>query len=341
MTDANNKTDIVPQQIAQGIRVSDRGIQITNVDDMFRVADAIHQSGLAPKGFDSVQQVLVTIQMGLELGLPPMAALRTICVINGKPSIWGDGMLGVVRASGLLLSIEELIDGEGDKMVAICRTSRKGDQSTVERRFSVADAKTAGLWGAKDPWKKYPKRMLQMRARGFCLRDHFADILSGMSTAEEAFDHREVFGPDKIEGDKAENLAHRLTSDAPIVAESDVTSVEDPEPEQAEQSESAAHPTSSPEAESNPDNRPQQSAAASETTQPEGDGDSSLERFERLVNYIAGGVGSSLEEAEKAAVDWLAGLSFKRADLAGNERWLMVWNKAQKTDWAEQVKAAA
>lgn len=51
--------------------------------------------------------------------------------------------------------------------------------------FSVADAKTAGLWGKQGPWKQFPDRMLQMRARGFAARDGAADVLGGLYLREE------------------------------------------------------------------------------------------------------------------------------------------------------------
>lgn len=333
------------------MKFGDRGLILQTVHDLATFAKKAYESGLVPEAFKSAEQVFVCLQMGAELGLKPMAALRTICVINGRPSLWGDGMLGVVRASGLLTSIEELIEGEGDKMVAICRTTRKDDGSQIERRFSVDDAKTAGLWAGANsrtpklsPWTKFPKRMIQMRARGFCLRDHFADILSGMATAEEVMDYQESFDPSRANGaDKAENLAKRLTSDAPVVAESEAQPVEDPEPKPAEQGESANHPTPADPAESSPSSGQQQSAAASETTQQAGEGNDALERFEMLVTEIAEKADIELGDAEKVADEWLSKgkMTYKRADLADDGRWQIIWSKAQKTDWAEKVKAAA
>ena len=52
-----------------------------------------------------------------------------------------------------------------------------------------ADANRAGLLNRSGPWKSYPDRMLKMRARGFALRDVFADALGGMISAEEANDY--------------------------------------------------------------------------------------------------------------------------------------------------------
>lgn len=47
----------------------------------------------------------------------------------------------------------------------------------------------AGLANKGGPWKMFPKRMLQMRARGYAIRDAFPDILNGIITREEAEDY--------------------------------------------------------------------------------------------------------------------------------------------------------
>ena len=52
----------------------------------------------------------------------------------------------------------------------------------------MEDAKRAGLYGKQGPWQQYPKRMLQMRARAWALRDVFPDVLRGVHVAEEAQD---------------------------------------------------------------------------------------------------------------------------------------------------------
>ena len=59
---------------------------------------------------------------------------------------------------------------------------------TVTRSFSKQDAINAGLWGGSDPWKKYPRRMLQMRARGWCLRDAVPHLLAGVYAEGELID---------------------------------------------------------------------------------------------------------------------------------------------------------
>jgi hypothetical protein len=146
------------------------------------------KSSMVPPGFrGKPEDIMLAVQMGSEVGLSPMQALQNIAVINNRPSLWGDAMLGLCRASAACEDIVEKMEGEGDAMAAVCMAKRRGS-SPVVARFSVADAKKAGLWNKAGPWTQYPQRMLQMRARGFALRDAFPDVLRGLISAEEAQD---------------------------------------------------------------------------------------------------------------------------------------------------------
>ena len=50
---------------------------------------------------------MIGIMQGLEVGASPAQALSNIMVVNGRPSIWGDLAIGIVRRSGLLKSFKE------------------------------------------------------------------------------------------------------------------------------------------------------------------------------------------------------------------------------------------
>lgn len=128
--------------------------------------------------------------MGSELGLEPFQAIQSIAVIEGKPCLYGDGLIGVVRASPLCLWIEETCDGE----TATCRTQRQGDPNPISATYTMADAVQAGI-NTKFNWKKHPKRMLQMRARAYCLRDAYPDLLKGLGVVEEMIDHDDTPPP--------------------------------------------------------------------------------------------------------------------------------------------------
>lgn len=141
------------------------------------------------------EEIYVAAMWGAQLGLSPIVAVQNISVINGKPSIYGDLAKAICYKSGLMTSCLETVTGEGDKMVATCTVTRKNDPDKHTFIFSVDDAKRAGLWTKPGPWRQYPKRMLQMRARGFALRDVFPDVMAGLITSEEAQDYPEDPAP--------------------------------------------------------------------------------------------------------------------------------------------------
>jgi len=164
------------------------GIQINTLDDAMRLAKYVQESGLAPKGLEKPESIVIAMQCGFEIGLKPMQALQSIAVINGRPTVWGDAALGLVRASGELEVFEEWYEGEGDKYGAYCKVRRRGDTKDTVECFTIEDAKRAKLWGKDGPWKQYPKRMLRYRNRNFILRDKFTDILKGLKLAEDVMD---------------------------------------------------------------------------------------------------------------------------------------------------------
>lgn len=168
-----------------------RGLALQSMADAMTFGKMVSESDFAPKDFrGKPASCVLAIQAGAEIGLSPMQALQSIAVVNGRPSIFGDAALAVVKASPVCEYVTETVEGDGEQMVAICTAKRRGYPQPTVVRFTVADAKKAGLWGKSGPWTQYPRRMLQMRARGFALRDAFPDALRGMVTAEEAGDYQ-------------------------------------------------------------------------------------------------------------------------------------------------------
>ena len=170
-----------------------RGLALASFDDAYRFATMVSKSDFAPKDFKGkAESCLLAIQHGSEVGLSPMQSLQSIAVINGRPTIWGDAALALVQSSPVCEYVREYTEGEGDALVAVCEAKRRGYPAPTVVRFSMADAKRAGLAGKQGPWAQYPARMLTLRARGFALRNAFADALRGLITAEEAQDYPTV-----------------------------------------------------------------------------------------------------------------------------------------------------
>lgn len=159
-----------------------------SMGDAMKFAEIVANSDMVPKThFRKPGNVLVCMQIASSFNVPLLTTLQNVAVINGKPSIYGDMALALVRRRPDCLSVNESFDDKS--MTATCEVVRQGQDDPVVRSFSLEDAKTAGLWGKSGPWTQYPKRMLQMRARGFALRDAFPDALMGLITREEAMDY--------------------------------------------------------------------------------------------------------------------------------------------------------
>lgn len=125
--------------------------------------------------------------MADELGISRMAMLRGAYVVNGKPQLSGDLLLAVARGVGVRVT-ETYTEGEKETEASATCTATLPGGDEVSCTFSVKDAILAGLWQSNDVWKKYPKRMLQMRARGWCLRDAIPDKLAGVYAEGEIID---------------------------------------------------------------------------------------------------------------------------------------------------------
>lgn len=157
------------------------------MDVATRLSGWVIRTAFAPPSFKaSRESIAVAMIYGHELGFSPMQSLKSIAVINGQPAVYGDGLMALCLSHPDCESIDESFDDE--TMTAKCVVKRRG-HAPYTFSFSQNDAETAKLWNKKGPWQEYPKRMLQMRARGFALRDKFADALKGIITVEEAVDY--------------------------------------------------------------------------------------------------------------------------------------------------------
>lgn len=164
-------------------------VHLRTWEEIERFAERAARSGMVPRDFiGKPDAICIAIQLGSELGLAPMQSLQSIAVINGRPSVWGDATMALCRASGVAAYIKEWHEGSGENLTYYCESQRRDDPNPVRASFSISDAKKAGLFGKAGPWTQYLPRMLQMRARGFGLRDAFPDVLKGLITTEEAQD---------------------------------------------------------------------------------------------------------------------------------------------------------
>lgn len=160
-----------------------------DIDQVWRMARMAVIGRMAPKSLvdqkseeEATASCAIAIMAGAELGLSPLMALRSYAVVNGRPSLWGDGIKAVVRQSGKC----DYIRTGGDFTKGWCeaRRSDNGEEKRVE--FTWEQAKKAGLAIKKGPWTDgYADMMMERRATFRCLNDLFADVLGGLADAQD------------------------------------------------------------------------------------------------------------------------------------------------------------
>jgi hypothetical protein len=169
---------------------------VASLADVLKLADtlAAARGGFIPDHFKNSAQVAAVILAGRELGVGPMAALRSFYLVNGKLGMDASFVSGRMLAHGIAL--EWLRD---DDECASVRLSRAGMPPYVST-FSRQDAERAGLWGTAT-WRKYPRAMLRARAITAGARAYAADAFSGS-----------VYTPDELRGgdDRDEQPAQRV-----------------------------------------------------------------------------------------------------------------------------------
>ena len=154
-------------------------------DVMMAQARVLVASGFLPTTIKTPEQAVAIILTGDELGIPKMLALRSIVVINGKPTLSADLMVALVQRA-----IDDHRDGEfrvlpptPEKCTVNYR--RWGWSEGHSYTYTIQDAQRAGLAG-KGTWAAHPAAMLRARATSAVCRMAFPDVISGIYTPDEA-----------------------------------------------------------------------------------------------------------------------------------------------------------
>lgn len=181
----------------------------SNIDEVIRFAEFIKHSVMVPQRFrGNSADIVMCMLKCLRLGLDPISGMQHIKAFNDKITMDTDAVMALVMGNPEFEDMEETFDPV--TMTATCTVKRKR-RTPVTKTFSKKDAIVARLWEKpKTPWIEYPTRMLQMRARGFALRDMFNDVIEGILPYEEVADYN-------MENDYIDNKPKKATKQEPKI----------------------------------------------------------------------------------------------------------------------------
>lgn len=168
-------------------------------------AQVMLKSGFLPPTVKTAEQCMAIAMTGKELGIGFMESIRSINVIQGKPTISPQLMLALANRTKEIEDIEITVDNNG----ATVMVKRKGRKAHTEK-FGVAEATALQLIG-KDNYKKQATTMYKWRAVAANLRITFPDVVLGLYTPEE-LGVEVVIG----EGESMEIPQKQITPSAPL-----------------------------------------------------------------------------------------------------------------------------
>ncbi len=172
-----------PAPLAKAVPVdSTQAFEPRGIEEAMRLAKLLVASRLLPKSVNTPEAAFAIIATGRELGMSAMQSLRSIHVIEGKPTLSADLVAALVKSRGDVCKYFMLVVSSAT--VATYETLRVGDPKPTTMSFTIEDAQRAGLTG-KDNWRKYPAAMLRARCITALARAVYPDLAMGIYDEDE------------------------------------------------------------------------------------------------------------------------------------------------------------
>lgn len=172
--------------------------------DAYKIAEILCQTQLIPSNFQrKPADVLVALDYSRRLGVPPTAILPHLYVINGRPAMSAQMLIGLVNRSGVFSRIqwEEKVDGVVEWTRDGVKQSRPNvaarayftELSTGEKFYSPwIDLKLAlsSGWLTKtgSKWLEMPTIMARYRSASVLIKSVCPELALGMDFADELSD---------------------------------------------------------------------------------------------------------------------------------------------------------
>lgn len=152
------------------------------IQDMMTLAKQVVAGKLFPS-FDSPEKLMTLMMLCQAEGIPPIVAVRRYDIIQGRPALKSDAMLGDFQTRGgkvaWLVYTETVVKAE---------FSASGLSAPVTVEWTIEMANRAGLAAKPGSWKQYPRAMLKARVISEGIRISMPSIVSGVYTPEEVAD---------------------------------------------------------------------------------------------------------------------------------------------------------
>jgi hypothetical protein len=134
----------------------------------------------------AVANATAAVLQGITLGLDPMTALQQIYIVHGRPGMYTEIKVALVKSRGHEVWTEDI----SDHRAVVCGR-RKGTDYIERVTITMEQARKAG-WTTNAAYGKTPQDMLYARAAGRVCDRIAPDVLMGIASVEEIQDSIQV-----------------------------------------------------------------------------------------------------------------------------------------------------
>lgn len=120
------------------------------LNQMHKLATYFHQAGCFGGDVKNAAQALVKIQAGLEMGIPPMEAMNSLYIVNGKLTMYGPAMSKRLRLKGWSIKYD---DAKNDECTVTITKGLEVFSYTATMADLIALKSKAIAFAAKDKLK--------------------------------------------------------------------------------------------------------------------------------------------------------------------------------------------
>jgi len=150
--------------------------KVLSLDEIITLSKHLAASGYFKDAKDA-SQCVVKIVAGQEVGLPPMASMKSVFIIEGKPTFAYQAVGAIIKRSGLYDYVVHERSADNCKLEFLRRTA-KGWESLGILEYGTKEAAAAGLVN-KENWKRYPENYRFARAMTNGVNAFCPDVFMG------------------------------------------------------------------------------------------------------------------------------------------------------------------
>ena len=157
-----------------------------SIDEALKLATLAATAGLY--GVKSREDAFIRMATGMEVGLTPWQAMRSIYVIDGRPSMSADLLVALCLRAKDVCERFHMEESTAEKATYV---AKRIGQPDVRLTWTMKQAERAGL-STKTNWRAHPEAMLRARCAAALARLAFPELALGLYTPDELGDAREM-----------------------------------------------------------------------------------------------------------------------------------------------------